>query len=113
AGASPAVELSLRRRGGLPPFGFGQGNTRRTHPVPGILSLLQGDPGAGGANWKGFPETFVPTYRVTPRNQGSRAANWDLFNLAAPFSANTGNDRYAAARSTQVGATEQFDFERT
>lgn len=112
AGSSSAVELSLRRRGGLPPFGVGQGNQRRTHAVPGILSLLQGDPGAGGANWRGFPETFVPRYRVVlPRGQASRAENSDRFNLAAPFSPNFGNDRYAAVRSSQVSATDQFEDE--
>jgi hypothetical protein len=110
AGSSTAVELSLRRRGGLPPFGVGLGNQRRTHAVPGILSLLQGDPGSGGANWRGFPETLVPRYRVVlPRAQPARAENSERFNLAGNFAPNFGNDRYAAVRSSQVSATEMFE----
>ncbi len=95
-----AMELHLRRRGGLLPSPQAQNIDNAYLPgtgvvpsrVPPVLAVLQGE--VGGANDPRFPATFLPLF-ATPTSNGSSVKNntAQLVNLA---DSNSGNEGTAA-----------------
>lgn len=98
AGEAGGIELSLHRRGGLPPAPLNT-TARPPHAVPAILAALQGE---ANTSWPGFPSTFVPQFRVPPHNTSAKSANWDRINLQSAWVNNAGSERFAAVNAAQL-----------